>query len=235
MTTSPPVWVILTTYNRKETCLKTVRALQEKLIYDNIGYFICDDGSSESYVDDIRAAITNTPHIAVYDGARRGVGHMMNHALHTIWDWGVELTLHMEDDWELTRPIPLLPYVNTLVNNSGIGMIRFGYLSTNLLGYTVGQEYTGVDELYWRIEPNQETYRFTGHPSLRHRRFHDKNLGGAGMYDEKLSPGMTELSMCGKVNQYTKHDILYPTDCGRWGFFAHISIDHLGGIEPEGK
>lgn len=232
---NPPVWVILTTYKRKETCLRTVRALQENLLYDNIGYFICDDASPEPYIDDIKAEIKNTSHIAVLNGMRGGVGYMMNTALRTIWDWGVDLTLHMEDDWELTKPVPLLPYVETLVKNDNIGMIRFGYLSTNLLLYTVGKDYTGVDELYSRVEPNGETYRFTGHPSLRHRRFHDKNMGGAGMYDEGLNPGMTELSMCGKVNNYTRHDILYPTDCGRWGFFAHIGAEHLGAVEPESK
>jgi hypothetical protein len=232
---NPPVWIILTTYKRKDTCLRTIKALQENLLYDNIGYFICDDASPESYIDDIKTEIKNTANIAVLNGMRQGVGYMMNTALKTIWGWGVDLTLHMEDDWELIKPIPLLPYVETLERNSNIGMIRFGYLSTNLVGYTVGKEYTGVDELYWRIEPNEETYRFTGHPSLRHRRFHDKQLGGSGLYDEALSPGMTELSMCGKVNKYTKHDILYPTDCGRWGFFAHIGDDHLGAIEPEVK
>lgn len=230
--TNPPVWIILTTYNRKDVCLKTVRTLQENLVYDNYGWFICDDASSPPYVEEIKAEITKTSHIAVLNGERRGVGYMMNTALRTIWDWGVDLTLHMEDDWELMQPLNLLSYVHTL-QNPLYSMIRFGYLSTNILGYTLGDN----GNLYWRIENNEETYRFTGHPSLRHRRFHDKTLGGCGMYDEGLAPGMTELSMCGKVNLRSPEpaNILYPCAAGQWGFFAHIGTEHMGAIEPEVK
>lgn len=235
MSDNPPVYILLTTYNRKDCALRTIKAIESNLIYNNYGWYLIDDGSQPSYIDELIATMDNSRPIYRYDSARKGVGHGMNTALRTIWDWGVDLFLMLEDDWELIKPIPLLPYVETLANNDNIGMIRFGYLSTNLLGYTVGKDYTGIDELYWRIEPNQETYRFAGHPSLRHRRFHDKHMGGSGMYDERLNPGMTELSMAGKVNAYTKHDILYPADCGRWGFFAHIGTEHLGAVEPEIK
>jgi glycosyltransferase involved in cell wall biosynthesis len=233
---NPPVYLVLTTYNRKDCAVKTIEAIKRNLIYDNYGWYLVDDGSSPSYIEELKALIGSDRYIYTYDSQRRGVGHGMNHALRDLWDQGINYTLHLEDDWELINPLQLEPYIRTIEQVPTVGMIRFGYLSTGILATTIGEAETGIkDILYWRLEENQETYRFTGHPSLRHRRFHDKYQSGSGLYDEGLTPGMTELSMCGKVNKYTHYQILYPCACGQWGFFAHIGTEHLGGVEPEVK
>lgn len=231
MSTNPPVYIILTTYKREDCAVKTIQALKKNLIYDNLGWFVVDDGSPEGYLERLLDEIGPSNGKFSYNSNRRGVGHGMNTALRSLWDMGVELILMMEDDWELENPLHLDAYVKTLMDYPENGMIRFGYLSYDLLGYSVSYE----GELYWRLENNGTTYRFTGHPSLRHKRFHDKNLGGCGLYEEGLTPGMTELSMCGKSNTRTNSNILYPARCGLWGFFAHIGAEHLGNVEPEVK
>lgn len=229
MSTNPPVYIILTTYKREDCAVKTIQALKKNLIYDNLGWFVVDDGSPEGYLERLLDEIGPSNGKFSYNSNRRGVGHGMNTALRSLWDMGVELILMMEDDWELTAPLDLVPYVRTLENHKEYGMIRFGYLSTNLLGYVVSEE----GKLYWRLEYNQETYIFTGHASLRHRRFHDKNMGGCGLYDEGLTPGMTELHQTGKVNKYMPPKILYPCEAGAYGFFAHIGSESLADVSPE--
>lgn len=223
----PPIWILLTTYERTACAVRTVEALKKNMLWPNIGWWISDDGSQPEHVQAIIEAIGPTYDIRWYNSMRRGVGVGMNYSLRQIWNLG-DLVLMMEDDWELNQPLDFTPFVSLLTTHAEIGMIRYGYLSPNLLGYLI----TAQNELWWRLEPNAETYRFVGHPSLRHRRFHEIY----GYYDEGLPPGMTELSMCGKVNQRPEGPaIVFPASCGRWGYFGHIGTDSLADIAPKGS
>lgn len=232
---NPAVGIVLTTYNRQAMAEVTVQALIDNLKYDNLQWCLVDDGSSPSYVQHLAGMISGTGSSpVVYDSARRGVGHGMNYGMRHFFERGTDFILMMEDDWRLSKPLDLAPYVE-VISKTHYSFIRFGYLAAGLLGYTVGQDDTGVPgKMFWRLEPNQHTYRYTGHPSLRHRRFNDKHLGGCGMFDEGLTPGMTELSMCGKVNKYGPNpsNILIPCEAGQWGFFEHIGADSLADISP---
>lgn len=219
----PELAILLTTYKRTSCAVKTIEALRKNLLWGNISWWVSDDGSSQEHIDAVMSAIGPTYSRHFFNSLRLGVGRGMNQNLKKIFET-IDLVLVMEDDWELSNPLDLRPFVDTLLNHNENGMIRFGYLSTNILGYTVAYE----KRLYWRIEYNGETYRFTGHPSLRHKRFHQ----GYGYYDEGLPPGMTELSMCGKVNQAPGPNILFPTDCNGFGFFAHIGSESLADMEP---
>jgi len=222
--TEPAICVLLTTYQRTDCALKTIQGIKQNFHYPQLWWWICDDGSPKGHVSALVDEIGPTYNVRVFDANRRGVGYGMNNSLRSIFDVS-DLVLVMEDDWYLSLPLDVSPYVNTLVNHPETGMIRFGYLSPNILGYTVSME----NKLFWRIDSNGETYRFTGHPSLRHRRFHTVY----GYYDEGLAPGMTELSMCGKVNQRPDGPhILYPCEAGAWGFFGHIGATSLADISP---
>lgn len=220
----PIVTILLTTYVR-DTAFKTIESLKKNLGWGNLMWWISDDGSPSDHVQQLKDAIGPTYRIETYNSDRKGVGHGMNYSLRKIYEI-CDLCLVMEDDWELEKPLDLSPYVRLLTNTDNYGLVRFGYLSANLLGYLVSEE----GKLLWRLEPNGETYRFTGHPSLRHKRFHQHY----GWYDEGLPAGWTELSMAGKVNQFPKGPhIVYPTDCGTWGFFGHIGSESLRDIQPE--
>lgn len=203
--------------------MKTIQGIKQNLVWPQLWWKISDDGSSKEHIRAVVDAIGPTYNVDVFDSARRGVGFGMNRCLQSIFET-TELVLVMEDDWELRSPLIMSPYVRALTEHTENGMIRFGYLSPNLLGYLFSQE----ERLFWRLERNEETYRFTGHPSLRHRRFHE----AYGWYDEGRPPGLTELSMCGKVNQKPGPNILYPADCGSMGFFAHIGGESLADMEP---
>lgn len=222
---NPPICVLLTTYNRTECALQTVRAIKQNLQWDQLWWWVSDDGSLPSHVNAVVNEIGPSYHVEVFNSERRGVGYGMNHSLRRIFDT-TDLVLVMEDDWVLHAPLDLTPYVRTLMNHEEHGYIRFGYISPNILGYLISEE----GKLFWRIEPNQETYRMVGHPSLRHKRFHHQY----GWYDEGLAPGLTELSMGGKVNQKPNGpNLLYPVECGAFGFWGHIGSESLADISPE--
>lgn len=225
MTDATPVWILLTTYRRTAEALQTVRAIKEKLLWSNLGWYVSDDGSSTEHVKAIFSEIGPEYATRFYNSERRGVGHGMNHCLKDIFTNLSPLVLLTEDDWLLHSPLDLTPYVNTLMNHEEHSHIRFGYLSPNLLGYLISEE----GKLFWRIEPNLETYRAVGHSRLLHARFHNFY----GWYDEGLAPGMSELSLAGKVNQKSGGPtILYPAECGAYGFFHHIGSESLADIQP---
>lgn len=215
----PPVYIILTTYKRTSFALRTIKAIKDNLQWPNLGWLVCDDHSEGDHVDKLVKEIGQTNHLWVYDSRRRGVGHSMNTALQHVWELGWDLVIMMEDDWVLDKPMDLTPYVNTLLNHDRYGLIRFGYLSPGLSATLISEE----GRLYWQLENRGYTYNFTGHPSLRHRRFHDIY----GYYDEGLTPGQTELSLCGKVNAKNGPSILIPADSGWYGFFYHIGAESL--------
>ena len=41
----PRVWVVLTTYNRLELAKRTLEGILNYLIWPNVGFILCDDGS----------------------------------------------------------------------------------------------------------------------------------------------------------------------------------------------
>lgn len=216
------IHVLLTTYVRTDCAVRTVDAVKRNLRWPDIQWWISDDGSPAGHVDQLVETI-NGPY-TLYNSERKGVGHGMNTCLRAIFSQGT-LVLVLEDDWELTNPFDPTPYVRLLEDHLDYGMVRLGYLSGNLSGITESVE----NRILWRLKHNGETYRFAGHPSLRHKRFHESY----GYYPEDRSPGLTELAMCHNVNAISGPHIVYPAECGQWGIFGHIGAEHLGDIEPE--
>lgn len=221
----PAVYILLTTYKRTDTALRTIQNIKEKLVYENYGWYVSDDGSSQEHINAVMDAIGTDYHRYFFNSNRKGVGYGMNSCLMQLWQMGVDLVISMEDDWELNRPLDLVPYVKTLVDHPENSLIRFGYLAEGLLGRTIAFE----GQMYWNLIHDSYTYRFAGHPHLKHRRFHDHY----GYYDEGWPAGKTELSMAGKVNLKEGPNLLYPTDCATYGFFSHIGTESLKDLKPE--
>lgn len=220
-----PVWIILTTYNRLDLATKTIEGLKQNLRYDNLGWIVTDDGSGPDYMQTLKEAIGPTYSLYTYDGQRKGVGHNMNWALHKVFgELDSDLILMMEDDWYLSNPLDLNPYVN-LLEDPAFGMVRFEYAAAGLKAELISQE----NRLLWKLECNTNyQYNFTGHPSLRHKRFHETY----GYYQEGLKAGFTELDMCGKFNAIDGPKIVIPYEYNQWGAFGHIGSISLADVEP---
>lgn len=220
------ICILLTTYQRTEMALKTIIGIQNYLKYSNLSWYVSDDGSGSDHNKKVLSAIHPSYTVRVFNSARHGVGHGMNYCLRKIFAEITPLVLVMEDDWYLDKPFDIKPYASFLLKDSTAGMVRFGYLSPGIAGDLISAE----NKLMWKIRPNGYQYRFAGHPSLRHSRFHQIY----GYYDEGLSPGQTELSMCGKVNARPNGPgIYFPAECNAWGFWGHIGAESLADVNPE--
>lgn len=223
--TYPPVWVILTTYTRTETAIKTIQGVKENLLYPNLGWIITDDGTGGDHSSRLREEIGDSYAVHTYDGERRGVGHNMNWALRKTWELGGELNLILEDDWYCHSPYDLEPAVKLLMNHSRVGMVRMGYLSAGVEANLVSSE----DRLWWAFKPSEYQYNYAGHASLRHKRLHDV----VGMFEEGLRPGANELNFSGRYNQTPNAPlIMWPADYGHVGPFHHIGEVSLADIAP---
>lgn len=220
----PAVCILLTTYRRTDYALRTIQALKEKLQWPQLWWMISDDGSPHEHSEALIAEIGGSYNVKLFNSDRNGVGYGMNHCLQEIFQT-TELVMIMEDDWVLNAPLDLRPYVNLLTNSETYGMIRMGYISPGLSGSLISEE----DKLFWKLEPNGAQYRYSGHPSLRHKRFHERY----GDFAEGLAPGWTELDMCAKVNALPNGPALvYPAECGAWGFFGHVGTESLKEVQP---
>lgn len=212
-----PITIILLTWERTDVALRTIAAAREFLRYSgDLLWYVADDGSRPEHVAAVREAVGSE--LWGWHSVRRGYGGNANAAWLEADKRGV-LTLWLEDDWQLTQPLDLYPYAALLMESAEIGMVRLGNLNLDIRGRTWA--HNGL--LYWKLdkEPHIEgTPVFTGHPSLRHRRYRD----AYGPYPEGLTPGETELGYAWqfRIGSPDAPGIVWPADYPTWGLFAHI-------------
>ena len=152
------------TYERTEYAIRTIRAAQQLTCADGFGWYVADDGSRAEHfnavLDELRffGAWVIGAH-----SERQGYGAMANRA----WKEANEvsdLTLWLEDDWELRTPFDLTSYANLARDEEqNVGMVRLGYLNLHMAGFVFGHG----GRLYWRLNREVDPYVFTGHPALR--------------------------------------------------------------------
>ncbi len=210
-----PIVVILQTFKRTQNALDTIAAAKEHLHYGgDLVWYVADDGSPPAH---LRAVVDATEGVRLgMHAARRGYGGNCNTAWHALDGWS-SLTLWLEDDWELRQPLDLTPHAYALMDSDQLGMIRLGYIYGERLEPArefAGRRYHTIP----RDWPDTSFYAFTGHPSLRHRRYRE----AYGDYPEGLGPGDTELAY---AYQYQVGDgplIVWPEGYPQEGYFAHI-------------
>lgn len=221
-----PLSILIVTYERTDVAVRTIRGLQRNLDCDpqKLYFHIADDGSQKQHIrtllDTIHEFCPNKTTVTV--AQRRGVGVSMNLGQQACFH-KTEQVLWLEDDWELTQRINPELYMDVLKNNQEVGMIRLGYISPGIRGELTS--YNG--RLWWRLAKGP-TYTFTGHASLRHLRF----FKAYGKYQHNLTPGETELYMCGTFNNTKGPDVIIPAFTGEWGIFAHIGSNSLKDTKP---
>jgi hypothetical protein len=220
----PSVVALLITYKRTQMAVRTIEGVKKYLCYpsEKLLWHIADDGSPPEHLAAICAALEPTIP-TVSNAERKGVGVSMNRGMATAL-LRADYILWLEDDWELVSPFDLRPAVDLLANEGGIGMVRLGYISPGISGTLV----SGGGHLWWKLAKG-ETYTFTGHASLRHRRF----CGAYGPYQEGLTPGETELYYCGTFNNRQGPTVAVPAYTGEWGVFGHIGSESYKDQRPE--
>jgi GT2 family glycosyltransferase len=211
-----PIVVILQTYRRTDVALRTIAAARQFLRYPDLRWYVADDGSPREHYEAVLEAVGGD--LCAAHSERRGYGANANAA----WDAAdteSALTLWLEDDWELRAPLDLYQYACLLMESEEIGMVRLGVLNLDIRGRT----WAHGGRVYWKLdkEPHIEgTPVFTGHPSLRHRRYR----GAYGDYPIGLSPGDTELAYAYqfRMGPQAAPGIVWSADYPASGLFGHI-------------
>ena len=212
-----PITVILQTFKRTDVALRTIVAARRNLHYGGpLYWYVADDGSPVEHVNAVLEAVGGD--LLAYHSARRGYGGNANDAWSAV-DQVSALTLWLEDDWELRQPLDLYRYACLLMETHEVGMVRLGVLNLDMRG----RSWAHGGAVYWKLdrEPHLEgTPVFTGHPSLRHRRYRQVY----GDYPEGLLPGETELAYAYQFRQGPPDApaIVWPADYPAMGFFGHI-------------
>lgn len=199
-----------TSLERTEYVARTIRSFRKHVLYPNLRWFIGDDGSDQNHIDTILDELDGCVIAGIWS-EKNSYGKSANEGIRSSND----LMFFLEDDWELQVDLDLDHYASLLLEDESVGMVRLGYLNAEITGTTFGYG----SRMYWRLS-DESAYIFTGHPSLRHRRFHDR----AGMYTEMLQPGETELAMAWsyKDSPSPKPSIVWPSWIGQYGYFGHI-------------
>jgi hypothetical protein len=212
-----PITVILQTYRRTDVALRTIVAARRNLIYGGaVRWYVADDGSPQAHCDAVLEAVGGD--LMAWHSERRGYGANANAAWSAVDQVGA-LTLWLEDDWELRQPLDLYSYACLLMETEEIGMVRLGVLNLDIRA----RSWAHGGLVYWKLdrEPHIEgTPVFTGHPSLRHRRYRTAH----GNYPEGLTPGDTELAYAYQF-RWASQDapgIVWPADYPAMGYFGHI-------------
>jgi len=201
--------VILLTWQRTAYALRTIVAAKRYLTYDGpLLWYVADDGSDAAHVAAVLGHVGDGWH-----SERRGYGGNANAA----WDQASAvspLSLWLEDDWELRRPLDLTPYAALLARDD-VGMVRLGYIDPAMLG----PAQNGCHPLP-RAWADTSFYAFTGHPSLRHVRYRQ----AYGDYPVGLGPGDTELAYAYqyRVGPEDGPRIVWPAGYPTGGLFGHI-------------
>jgi hypothetical protein len=207
-----PIVAILQTFKRTDVALRTIAAARQYLHYPDLYWYVADDGSPQAHVEAVLEAVGSlNGHTE-----RRGYGANASAAWQSA-DSISALTFWLEDDWELTAPLDLYPYAALLMERDDIAMVRLGYLNPGIRGECVSHG----GALYWKLDHEPAEHwqlAFTGHPSLRHRRYRQ----AYGDYPTGLGPGDTELAYAYQYRTGSGPAIVWPAAYPPNGLFSHI-------------
>lgn len=209
----PEVVVLLITYERTDVARETVKGVKARLHYPRLSWHIADDGSNGNHVASLVSEIGSDYITTVSNTGGHSVGRSMNIGIANCLK-RADIWLHWEDDWVPRFDIDLIPCVRLLQECDNIGMIRLGRLENGLFGEVC----KGGDRLWWRLDKGKHEWCFTGHASMRHRRFYE----AYGEYQEGLPPGRTEMSLLHNFNTRNGPDVVWPA------WLPYDICDHIG-------
>lgn len=188
--TSPLVSVVMTVYfpegavgeSRARSAEKALASWVQFLRYDHLRLCIADD-SPKRQVDLIRplaqAGLAGWHQRVAHTGqAHRGVGASMNAGFQKGFEES-PIVLYAVDDWALTQPLDLAPWVALLLRDESVGCVRLGPPHPDLTG-TVKHIPEG-----WMLDLDRHHFAFATRPALYHARFlrqHGPFLEGVDAY-----------------------------------------------------
>jgi hypothetical protein len=249
----PRVWLLFATYKRTSAALATIESLKDYLLYPNLHWHICDDGSGKTddgtdrwhvgvlaeSIGDFYAPVTwhemDTP------PGKFNTGGNVNRGIRLAQENGCDIHILIFDDWALMRELDIRPMVNVLERYEEVGFIRLSYTVPWLGGYCVRYDPERMNQIWmwfrlirdWTLRNpfgGTEGYMVSTQPYVAHRRFFE----AYGYHPENCTPGDAETGMGRQYNESPLGEngpqILFPigpcTVHAPWGHIAARANDY---------
>lgn len=128
MSEYPPVTIVMTTWfihpERVKVAQQALKSWCDYLRYEgNLHLHVADDGSELAW--EPANSWYNTNRITFSRQEREGVGASLNKGFKQAFECS-PIVLYMVDDWFLTQPFDLAPWVHLLVARTDVGIVRLG-------------------------------------------------------------------------------------------------------------
>lgn len=209
----PEIWLLFATYKRTQAALDTIESLYQYLIYPNIHFHICDDGSGSTDDGTDRDHVTVLLDLAkkLFPGATAhtmptppgsfNTGGNINTGIRLASEASCPIHMLNFDDWALTRELDLRPMVDVLENDESVGFIRLSYWVPGLAGVSVRYDAPRLGSGYmwvrlirqWTLDNPwaSDSYMVSTQPYIAHKRFFDVY----GYHPEHVNPGAAETGL----------------------------------------
>jgi len=214
----PLVYLLFVTYKRTEISLRMIELIKKNVLYPNLHWHICDDGSGEAddgthrwHVGVLAEAIGGdvTWHEMNTPPGEFNLGGCTNVGIQIGIRAGAEQFLIVCDDDAPIEPWDMRPYADLMDTHPEVGAVRVVHLSEGmgiLIKDTHSERLDGQLFMWGRAirdwsfnNPFGQTqaYLNTYDMILYHKRFFD----AYGWMPENEYPGLTEVHFCAQYNQ----------------------------------
>lgn len=219
-----PLSIVCTTYFpptqemlRMEIAERTIQSWHENIIYDGpITLIMSDDGSNSRLNVDVwsRGSVFRTRQ------ERQGVGASLNKGFQKGLGFG-PVVCYFVDDWSLTEPIDLTPWVYLLEQREDVGMVRLGPPHPNTRGSV---EAFTENIQSWGMRLERYGYSCGHRPALWHRRM----IEHYGWFSEQCSALECERIYVEAFNRQQGPDVVQALPSK----FFHLDSVELAYVEP---
>lgn len=215
----PKIWLLFATFRRTEVALRTIASLHQYLIYPNLHWHICDDGSHKTddgtdrwHIGVLTEAIAEfyprvTHHEMDTPSGQFNTGGNVNGGIRAAHENGCNIHLLNFDDWALTRELDIRPMVDVLEREETVGFIRLSYRVPGMAGVCVRYDSPRLNKNFmwlrlirdWTLRNPwvTDSYMVSTQPYVAHRRFFD----AYGYHPERVSPGLAEVGLGRQYNE----------------------------------
>lgn len=206
--------------SRRASAEKAIRSWKKHLKYDGeLRLHIADDGSLLPGYPDTLGKIW--PGATVTRQERQGVGASLNNGFEAVISWETPVAAYLVDDWALTAPLDLTPWVRVLIEDDSVGMVRLGLPHPDLTGMV---KHLGVNG--WGLLLARHHYACGHRPALYHRRF----LEAYGRFLEGVSAMDCEQAYAQQFNNGVGPEVMVAMP-HPW---VHVGESEVGDVVPEG-
>lgn len=229
----PPVTIVMTTWApegnvgelRVISAKESLASWTQHLLYDGeIHLHIADDGSThDGYPQDFRPFFnTRFGEPTFSRQERRGVGASLNAGLRQAFERS-PLAAYFVDDWALSYDVDLTPWIDLLLKDESIGMVRLGPPHPDLTGVVRHLPKIGGE---WGLLLDRHHYAFGHRPAIYHQRFFEFY----GYFAEGVNAFVCEQDFAQSFCKISGPEIMYALPYP----WKHVGRAEVGDVIPDG-